>query len=103
MKKALIHDGKIVQIAENEFPVSPEMEWIDCPNDTETGQAYINKTIQPLEPIPLTWEEQRKIAYIEDDCTLERFSELTLEGNTALIASLKERHSAVRLRIPKPS
>ena len=43
----------------------------------------------------------RQIAYYKEDCTLERLTELTLENNTAEIESLKKRHSAIRLRIPK--
>ncbi len=71
--------------------------WAEMLASGETASEYV----API-PEPLIWDEQRRIAYIEDDCTLERFTELTLEGNTAEIASLKERHSAVRLRIPKP-
>ena len=70
--------------------------WAEMLASGETAAEYV----API-PEPLTWEVQRKIAYIEDDCTLTRFLELTLEDNTAEIASLKERHAAVRLRIPK--
>ena len=39
MKRALIHAGKICQVvpAGAEFPVAPELQWVDCPDDTDAN------------------------------------------------------------------
>ena len=36
--KALIHNGLIVDVATAAFPVSPEMQWVDCQNDCQAHQ-----------------------------------------------------------------
>jgi hypothetical protein len=38
--KALIYNNKVVDISENEFPVSNEMTWVDCDNTVEKGFSY---------------------------------------------------------------
>ena len=40
MKKALVFNGEVVDMAENEFPVSPEMEWIDAEQSTRVGDKH---------------------------------------------------------------
>ena len=45
--KALIHDGKIVDVAAQSFPVAPELSWVPCPADCrpETHE-YVGGNIQ---------------------------------------------------------
>jgi hypothetical protein len=38
--KALIFNNKVVDISENEFPISNEMTWVDCDNTVEKGFSY---------------------------------------------------------------
>jgi len=37
MKKALILNNQVVDVVDNEFPVSSEMSWMDCPDECEAG------------------------------------------------------------------
>jgi len=52
--KALIFDGKVVQIEADEFPVSPALEWVDITGvmpQPEVGWAYNGVAfIQPPPP-----------------------------------------------------
>ena len=38
--KALIFENKVVDLCETEFPVSPEMEWVDCDDTVKAGYSY---------------------------------------------------------------
>lgn len=42
--KALIFNNKVVDIKENEFPVSNEMTWVECDNTVEVGFDYDGTT-----------------------------------------------------------
>ena len=40
-----------VETDDKEFPVAPEMQWVDCPDDCQYGWAYANgQVIRP--PVP---------------------------------------------------
>jgi hypothetical protein len=57
MKKALLFDGKIVQVepAENIFPVSVSMTWVDCPDNTVAYRTLYSNGIfsEPPPPAPV--------------------------------------------------
>ena len=38
--KALIFQNKVVDLSETEFPVTSEMEWVDCDDTVKTGYSY---------------------------------------------------------------
>ena len=40
--KALILNNKVVDLVEKEFPVSPEMVWVDCDDTVKAGYDYID-------------------------------------------------------------
>lgn len=40
--KALILNNKVVDISDVEFPVSGEMQWVDCDESVKVGQEYNN-------------------------------------------------------------
>lgn len=42
--KALILNNKVVDLAETEFPVSPEMQWVDCDSSVKVGFDYKDGT-----------------------------------------------------------
>jgi hypothetical protein len=51
MKKALVlKDGRIAEIANKEFPVHPDLKWIDVPDDTSTMDCYINAAVTKFVP-----------------------------------------------------
>ena len=36
--KALVYENKVVDVAKEEFPVSAELTWMDCPDDCVAGE-----------------------------------------------------------------
>lgn len=49
--KALTYDGKVVQVEQQEFEVSPTMTWVDCPDDCVPGWIYENGAVHaPIIP-----------------------------------------------------
>ena len=44
MAKALIFNDKVVDIAEVEFEVAPQMTWVDCSSDVQVGWDYNGST-----------------------------------------------------------
>lgn len=45
--KALIHNDQIVDVHPVGFPVAPELQWVDCPDDCTTQWVYLNGACQP--------------------------------------------------------
>ena len=62
MKKALTHGERIVQIAAAEFPVHPNLVWVDVTDDTTANDTYVDgavvKFIYPELPPVKTLAEQ---------------------------------------------
>ena len=55
--KALILDGKVVDVNEKEFEVHSSMSWVDCDDKVKHGWTYDGKTFKTNEPT-LTAEEK---------------------------------------------
>jgi hypothetical protein len=62
--KALIFQNKVVDISEQEFEVSPEMQWIDAPENCEIGWQYNDQQLTaPTFNETRTYIENRAAAY----------------------------------------
>ena len=55
--KALILNGKVVDVNEKEFEVHSSMSWVDCDDKVKHGWTYDGKTFKTDEPT-LTAEEK---------------------------------------------
>lgn len=52
MTKALILDGKVVDISDIEFQVHPSLTWVDCPDEVAVGYSYDGTTFtNPLDSL----------------------------------------------------
>ena len=53
--KALVFQGLVVQVEQQEFEVSPTMIWVDCPDDCIPGWVYedgaVHAPVIPPKPI----------------------------------------------------
>lgn len=58
MKKALVLDGTIVQISDEEFPVAPPLTWVDAPDDADTHTHIYADGKVMLKPVPQQTPEQ---------------------------------------------
>ena len=64
--KALILDGKVVDVNEKEFEVHSSMSWVDCDDKVAVGWTYDGKTFKANE-VTLTAEEKLNKLRIERD------------------------------------
>ena len=48
--KALIFEGRVVDVAETDFEVHESMVWVDCTDDVKAGFSYDNGTFISNEP-----------------------------------------------------
>ena len=53
--KALVHNGEVLQIELNEFPVHPSLEWVDVQEDVQIGWIYEDGQFYqpPALPVPV--------------------------------------------------
>jgi hypothetical protein len=50
MMKALVFQGKVVEVRQETFPVHPSMQWVDCDETVNCGDLYQNgQFIKPEE------------------------------------------------------
>lgn len=65
MKKALIFQGKLIEVNLLAFPVSPEMHWVDVADDVtpETHQLQNGVIVEIPKPPPKSYQELRAAAY----------------------------------------
>jgi len=62
--KALILDGKVVDLKETEFDVHSSMYWVDCNDTVEVGNNYDGSTFT-THIIPLTAEQKLERLRVE--------------------------------------
>ena len=48
--KALIFEGRVVDLVETEFEVHPSMTWVDATDDTEFGGSWDGTSFGPADP-----------------------------------------------------
>lgn len=58
--KALVYQGKIVQVALQEFDVHPDYSWHDCPDECTTEWAFNDGVFEAPVPVVPTTEELLK-------------------------------------------
>jgi hypothetical protein len=51
--KALVLNGKVVQVEQQAFEVHPSLVWVDCPDNVVAGWSYENG--QFIEPEPIVY------------------------------------------------
>ena len=63
MKKALILNNEVVDVHEEEFEVHSSMFWVDCDNEVQSGDKYIDGKIEKLTPPVIEYNEARAAEY----------------------------------------
>lgn len=48
--KALVLDGKVYQVCEDEFPVAEPLQWVDCADEVTTDWTYNGSFVAPQAP-----------------------------------------------------
>lgn len=85
--KALIYAGKVVQLAEQSFPVHKGLMWQECPAEVTPGWNYANGVF--TSPVDTSWTNpDAELQTLEASVTQRRLREaiLTQEGKDWLLA-----------------
>jgi len=74
MKKALIQGSDIWQVEDAEFPVHPDLSWVDVPDDTTSQDTYVGGAVVKFVPYVMTTAEaaQYEITRIENSDEMKR-------------------------------
>ena len=71
--KALVLNKEVVQLEEKEFPVAPDLKWIDCDNTVKVGYSYDgSKFAAPPEPPKPTDEQLAESARLQRNLLLQQ-------------------------------
>jgi len=57
--KALIADNKVIEIAETEFEVNSNWQWVDCDNSITTRHTYEDGTFTAPTTVEKTYAQKR--------------------------------------------
>jgi hypothetical protein len=99
MKKALIFQNKVVDVAESEFEVHDSMSWMDCPDDCVSGHWELKAgKLQaiPKEDPPYDKSRLREYPKIAD------YLDGIVKDDQAQIDKYIEDCKAIKVKYPKP-
>lgn len=81
--KALIYQGSVVQISQEEFEVNPAYTWVDCDVNVQVGWTYVEgEFVPPPEPPTPTNAEMRIALLPTDSIRVEALWEAVVRNNT---------------------
>lgn len=72
---ALILNGQVVQVSDTTFPVHPDLQWVECPDEVRAGWSYDGAKFDAPAPEPTqTIEEWRASASVGPLALAERLA-----------------------------
>ncbi len=102
--KALILNNKVVDVAENEFPVASSLSLVDCPTDVRIGFSYDGSTFTDVEAermASVTYDQKRRIAYPSLQEFAEAYTEKEIGSNDTKWNEYVIKYNKVRTDNPK--
>ena len=98
--KALILDGKVVDVVEKEFEVHSYMSWVDCDDKVAVGWTYDGKTFK-INEVTLTAEQKLDRVRIERNKLLKNTDWVVIKereegGSVSNFADWKEYRQKLR-------
>ena len=97
--KALVFEGKVVDVAEQEFEVHEDMKWIDAPTGVAVGYSYDGSNfIASTAPRERTYAEKRAREYPP----ITDYLDGLVKGDQAQIDKYIADCKAVKEKYPKP-
>ena len=99
MMKALIFEGKVVELADQQFEVHEGIQWVDAPDGIAVGYMYDGASFSapPAPPAP-TYAEQRGKEYPP----ITDYLDGVVKGDQAQIDKYIADCQAVKAKYPKP-
>jgi hypothetical protein len=102
--KALVFQDKVVEVAENEFPVYKDLVWMDAPEGCEDGWLLEDGVLvaPPARPEP-TYDKNRYDQYphVREQLDL-LYHEMTVSGSLTTSGSWYKTIKTVKDANPKP-
>jgi hypothetical protein len=102
--KALILNGKVVDINETRFPVAPELTWVDCAQEVKVNWLYSDGVfsvppivIYPPSSVELTYAQKRAAEYPP----MTDYLDGVVKGDQAQINKYIADCQAVKTKYPK--
>ncbi len=96
--RALIHNGRVVDVQQEDFPVHNEMQWVDCPDDCKAYQwTYDGSQVNPPVPVPPVVKTREELRRAEYPSIESRLDDLFDKGAfspemTTQIQAINDRH-----------
>ena len=97
--KALIFNDKVVDVVSTEFPVSPEMTWMDCSDNCKIGWTLENGVLTEPTEVRKTYDAERKKEY---NAILGEYLDGVVKDDQAQIDKYIEDCKAIKAKYPKP-
>lgn len=95
--KALIFEGKVVDLVEAEFDVSPSMTWVDAPDEVKHGWSYDGTAFSAPAPITPPYNILRAAEYPP----ITDYLDAVVKGDQAQIDKYIADCEAVKAKYPK--
>jgi hypothetical protein len=96
--KALIHNGVVVDVSEQEFEVHEEFIWVDAPGDITAGCVYQDGVFTRVTFSARTYAERRRKEYPP----IADYLDGVVKGDQAQINAYIAACQAVKAKYPKP-
>ena len=87
--KALICDGKIVDVAEKEFEIASGFTWIDCPDDCKAGRWTLVNGVPKASVVIKKNPALAEIEKLESTVTQRRIREMTTDAGKKWIEDVE--------------
>tara|TARA_Y100001949_G_C15830914_1_gene261961 strand:- start:27 stop:326 length:300 start_codon:yes stop_codon:yes gene_type:complete len=97
--KALILNNNVVDVVSTEFAVSPQMTWMDCPDDCKAGWSLIDGILTAPVSSEKTYAQKRKKEY---EVILGEYLDGVVKDDQAQIDKYIEDCKAIKAKYPKP-
>ena len=94
--KALVLNGKVVDLAENEFPVHESMVWVNCINTVQVGWSYVGNEFIPPPIEPQINPILLQILNLEGQITVRRLREAVLGIDSGWLEDINEQIEVLR-------
>ena len=97
--KALIFDGKIVDVADKEFAVATGFTWIDCPDDCKAGRWTLVDGVPTAPVITKKNPVLSAIEKLEATVTQRRVREMTTDAGKKWIEDVEAKIATERSKL----
>lgn len=89
MKVLIGKNKQVIEISDKEFPVHPDLIWVDTMENVQVGQDYINGVFIPIPKIEKTPQQKRDEQMPAIEHKIDALWDAVANGNNAKLVALK--------------